>query len=137
MTRSVATDGSVTSGTSAWLEAPWAASPAAARAVRNVTRAVASLSRDSPSRMVVTRRGRPMLRATEVAATASGGATMAPSAMATANGIGSSSQATTATPTAVNSTRPTESPRMAARLARMSSSDVDSAAAYSSGGSRP
>ena len=70
-----------------------------------------------------------MLRATEVAATASGGATIAPSAMARAKGIGSSSHDTTATPSAVKSTSPTESPRMAARLALMSSSDVDRAAA--------
>ena len=40
--------------------------------------AVASLSRDSPWRMVVTRDGSPTLRATAVAATASGGATTAP-----------------------------------------------------------
>jgi len=77
----------------------------------------------------VTRRGRPMLRATDVAATASGGATIAPRAMATAKGIGSSNHATTATPRAVKSTSPTDRPRMEARLALMSSSDVDRAAA--------
>ena len=90
--------------------------PAAASAVRRVTRAVASLSRDSPSRIVVIRRGRPIRRATEVAATASGGATIAPRARARAKGIGSSSQATSPTPSAVNSTRPTERLRMATRL---------------------
>ena len=47
----------------------------AAMAVRSATRAVASLSSDSPSRIVTTRRGRPIRRATAVAATASGGAT--------------------------------------------------------------
>ena len=55
---------------------------AAAIAVRRATRAVASLSSDSPSRMVTTRRGRPILRAIAVAATASGGATTAPMAIA-------------------------------------------------------
>ena len=75
------------------------------------------------------RRGRPIRRATEVAATASGGATIAPRASASANGIGSSSHATTPTPTAVKSTSPTERLRMAPRCAVTSSSEVDSAAA--------
>ena len=50
------------------------------------TRAVASLTSDSPSSIVTTRRGRPIRRAMAVAATASGGATTAPSANAAANG---------------------------------------------------
>ena len=62
---------------SPWAEAP---RPPAAMAVRRATRAVASLSSDSPSRMVTMRRGRPMLRPIAVAATASGGATTAPRA---------------------------------------------------------
>jgi hypothetical protein len=56
----------------------------AAIAVRSVTSAVASLRRLSPSRSVTTRRGMPTRRATALAATASGGATTAPSARASA-----------------------------------------------------
>ena len=52
--------------------------PIATMAVRRMVIAVASLNRDSPSRIVTTRRGRPIRRATAVAATASGGATTAP-----------------------------------------------------------
>ncbi len=88
--------------------APWAARPAAASAVRSVTRAVASLSSDSPSRMVVIFRGRPIRRATAVAATASGGATIAPRARASAKETGRSHHTTRATPRAVKSTSPTE-----------------------------
>ena len=53
--------------------------------VRRATSAVASLSSDSPSRMVTIRRGRPMRRPMAVAATASGGATTAPIAKHTAH----------------------------------------------------
>ena len=125
------TDETVTSGASSpVLPTPWATtSPVAASAVRRVTRAVASLSSDSPSRMVVIRRGRPIRRATDVVATASGGATIAPRASATAKEIGSNNQATSPTPSAVNSTSPTDRLRMAPRCARTSSSEVDSAAA--------
>ena len=52
----------------------------AAMAARRQTSAVASLTRLSPSRMVTIRRGMPTRRAMAVAATASGGATTAPSA---------------------------------------------------------
>ena len=52
----------------------------AAMAVRSATSAVASLSSDSPSRIVTTLRGSPIRRAMAVAATASGGATTAPMA---------------------------------------------------------
>ena len=131
ISRSMPTDETVTSwASSPRLPTPWATtSPAAASAVRNVTRAVASLSSDSPSRMVVIRRGSPIWRATEVAATASGGATIAPRASASAKEIGSISQATSPTPRAVKSTSPTDRLRMAPRCARTSSSEVDSAAA--------
>ena len=54
----------------------------AAIAVRSETSAVASLSSDSPSRIVTMRRGRPIRRPIAVAATASGGATTAPIANA-------------------------------------------------------
>ena len=110
----------------------------AAIAVRSATSAVASLSSDSPSRMVTTLRGSPMRRAMAVAATASGGATTAP----IANEIGqemSGIKACTMTPTprVVNTTRPTDSSRIARRLALKSTSEVWIAAAYSSGGSSP
>src|SRR6478752_2567152 len=95
----------------------------AAMAVRRQTRAVASLTSDSPSRTVTTRRGSPIRRAIVVAATASGGATTAPSANAAANGTGSSSQVTRPTPRAVNTTRPTERNPIARRLSRKSTSE--------------
>ena len=60
------------------------APPIAAIATRRQVMAVASLTSDSPSKMVTSRRGRPTRRAIEVAATASGGATTAPRAKATA-----------------------------------------------------
>ena len=57
---------------------------ATASAVRSATSAVASLSSDSPSRIVTIRRGSPIRRPIAVAATASGGATTAPIASAIA-----------------------------------------------------
>ena len=100
----------------------------AAMAVRNETSAVASLNSDSPSRIVTTRRGRPVRRAIAVAATASGGATTAPSATAAANGTGSSHHTTSATPNVVNTTRPTDSSMIGRLLAWKSTSDVRIAA---------
>ena len=99
-------------------------------AVRRVTRAVASLSSDSPSRIVTTRRGRPIRLATAVAATASGGATTAPIAMAAAQPMSGTSHCTTA-PTAseVTTTSTTESRRIEPRLALKSTSEVWIAAA--------
>ena len=47
----------------------------------------ASLTRLSPSRIVTTLRGTPSRRKTAVAATASGGATIAPRASAAADGM--------------------------------------------------
>ena len=85
----------------------------AAMAVRRATRAVASLSSDSPSRIVTMRRGSPILRATAVAATASGGATTAPIANETGHEMPGMSACTMApTPKVVNTTRPTESSRI-------------------------
>ena len=98
--------------------------PIAAMAVFRATRAVASLTRLSPSSTVTTRRGRPIDRATAVAATASGGATMAPMASATAQPTGSSSWTTMPTPKVVNSTRPTLSQPIAEALRRKSTSEV-------------
>ena len=64
-----------------------AAVPAATTAVRYTISADASLTRLSPSRIVTIRRGTPSRRKMAVAATASGGATIAPSATAAAIGI--------------------------------------------------
>ena len=84
------------------------------------------------------RRGRPIRRPMAVAATASGGARTAPSANAAGHPrLGTSACTSTATPAAVKTTRPTESSRIGRRLAAKSTSEVCSAAAYSSGGSRP
>ena len=66
--------------------------------------AVASLSSDSPSRIVTSWRGMPTRRAMVVAATASGGATTAPKANASANGTGRISQVITPMPRAVTIT---------------------------------
>jgi hypothetical protein len=109
----------------------------AAIAVRNATSAVASLTRLSPSRTVTTRRGIPIRRAIAVAATASGGATTAPSAKAGAHPIGSSHHASAATPTVVNTTSPTDNRPIGRRFCPKSISEVRRAAAYSSGGSSP
>src|SRR3954447_19257537 len=82
----------------------------AASAVFSATNAVASLTMLSPSRMDTIRRGMPTRRATVVAATASVGATTAPSANAAARLVlGTTHQAARPTATAVNATSPTES----------------------------
>jgi hypothetical protein len=103
----------------------------AARAVLRATSAVASFTRLSPCRIDTTRRGRPMRRATAVAATASGGATTAPraKAAATENGSGTTHSATSATQPVVKSVAPTDSRAIEDRLARKSTSDVRIAAA--------
>ena len=112
--------------------------PARARtAVRNATSAVASLSSDSPSRIVTILRGRPIRRATAVAATASGGETTAPKASAAASGIGSSHQVSRPTVSMVNSTSATARSPIGRMFARISTRDVRIAAAYSSGGRKP
>ena len=107
-------------------------------AVRRATSAVASLSSDSASRMVTTCRGRPILRATDVAATASGGATMAPAASASGQpSSGTSSLTTAPTPKVVTTTSPTDSSRTVRALVRTSINEVWIAAEYSRGGNRP
>ena len=111
--------------------------PSATSPIRTMTRAVASLNSDSPSSRLTSCRGSPMRLATVVAATASGGATTPPNAMASGSGTPSSHQTTRPTPSAVKITRPTESSAMPRRFARRSISDVRMAAAYSSGGSSP
>ena len=73
----------------------------------------ASLTRLSPSRIVTTRRGTPSRRKTEVAATASGGATIAPSAKAGAHcSEGTRVPTTRPTTAVVNSTSPMASRAM-------------------------
>ncbi len=98
-------------------------------------RAVASLNSASPSISVVTTRGTPRRRNTAVAARASVGATIAPSAKAAAQPIsGTRAWATAATATIVTSTSPTESLTMGHRFARRSRIGVSNAAPNSSGG---
>ena len=78
---------------------------AAPMATRYATSAVASLTRPSPSRMVVSDRWAPTVRMTAIAATGSGGETMAPSVNAAGQeNSGVSACATTATATMVTST---------------------------------
>jgi hypothetical protein len=72
-----------------------------------------------------------------VAATASGGATTAPTANATPKGMPSTHMRKPPTPSAVKSTRPTERLTMTPLLLRKSTSEVRIAAAYSSGGRIP
>ncbi|CAN5265900.1 hypothetical protein BH20ACT5_BH20ACT5_01320 [soil metagenome] len=80
---------------------------------------MASLTRLSPARIVTARRGNPTRRPIVVAATASGGATIAPSANAAASGnSGTSAWATSPTTTVVNSTSPIDSSLIGRRFAR-------------------
>ena len=104
------------------------APPSATIAVRSPTSAVASFSSDSPSSTVTTRRGSPIRRAMAVAATASGGATIAPNANAAASGIGSSQYATRPTSTIVKITRPTANRLIDFTFALTSTSEVRMAA---------
>ena len=102
------------------------------------TRAVASLRRLSPSRIVTTLRGSPSRPAIAVTAIASVGAITAASANAAASVIdGTSTKAANPTVTTVKATSPTESSRMLSRRARTSMTDVRMAAANSSGGRMP
>src|SRR5688500_12522093 len=73
------------------------------------TRAVASLTRPSPSRIAVMRVGTPSRRAIASGATTSGGETMAPSTNATAHGSPISQCAAAATTNVANTTQPTAS----------------------------
>ena len=109
----------------------------AAIATRRQVIAVASLTSDSPSRIVTRRRGSPTRRAIVVAAMASGGATTAPKANATGKLTGKISQVIRPTPKAVTTTSSTESCAMDRRLARKSITEVRMAAAYSNGGRNP
>src|SRR6266545_2554621 len=99
-----------------------------------MTRAVASFSSPSASRMVTIRRGIPMRPATATAATGSGGATIAPSTIATAHGSPSAAWASSATALVVATTSPTASIEIGRRSRRRSRRLVCRAAQYSSGG---
>src|SRR6185295_18507733 len=95
----------------------------------------ASFTRLSPSSTATTRRGTGSLETIAAAATASGGETIAPSAMAAAHGSpGNSACAATATTTDVTSTRPTASRVIDARFALNSRGDVKKAAAHNAAG---
>ena len=106
----------------------------AARATEYITSAVASLNIPSPSRMVTSRSGRFSLRATAVAATGSGGETIAPRIQAGPQ-PSPTEWATTATAAAVHTVRPTASASTAPAWARNSDDVVRWVAAKSSGGS--
>src|SRR4029453_9595170 len=96
--------------------------------------ALASFSRLSPSRIVRIRCGGRNGRSTAVAATASGGATTAPSAIAAAHGIvGMSVWTTTATAAVVNPTANTTRLVTGSQLSRRSLSDASYAASSRTG----
>ena len=84
---------------------------------------------------MIIRRGSPTVRPTAVAATASGGETIAPSVNAAASGR-SGSTACTANPTTsvVNSTSPTDSSPIGRMFCRKLITELCQAAANSSGG---
>src|SRR4051794_12173751 len=92
--------------------------PAAASvAKRRMINAEASLSRLPPSRITLSRRGSGLERRIVVAAAASGGATMAPSAIAAAQGRpGASQRAISPTANVVESTAPTTRPATGAQI---------------------
>ena len=109
--------------------------PIATIATFNVTSEVASLNSDSPSSTVTRLRGRPTRRANATAATASGGATIAPSASAAANGRpGITMVITNATVNAVSRTSTTDSWKIGRISCRIATAEDSKAAAYSSGG---
>jgi hypothetical protein len=90
---------------------------------------VPSLIRLSPSTTVTIRRGTPSLRAMDVAASASVGATTAPSTNAAAHGRpGISAWATPATAKVVSTTSPTASSAIGRQALNSSRSEVKNAA---------
>jgi hypothetical protein len=97
--------------------------------------AVASLSSPSPWIRVSSRGGRPTLRPTASAATGSGGATAAPSAIPAAS-VAPVTNSSKPTPisSAVTSTSSTDRLTTVRRLRRIADSEESSAALYSSGG---
>ena len=107
---------------------------AATVAMRNIRSAVASLKRLSPSSITNSRCGVFRRRSTAVAAAASGGDTIAPSAMAVAHDIsGMTSRATQATAAMVRSTVKKARLSTGARLWRRSRGEASYAASSSTG----
>src|SRR5262245_5005895 len=101
---------------------------AATTAARYRTRAVPSLTSDSPSTTVTIRLGTPSRRMIAVAAIGSVGATAAPRTNAAAHDISSTHMcATTATAHVVNTTSPIARAPIGRTLARSSRSDVKNA----------
>lgn len=108
---------------------------AAISATRNAVSAVASLNRLSPTSTVTVRRGRPRRCATLTAATASGGATIAPSTHAAASGSpGTRRDAAYPTANVVNSTSPIDSSPIDHAFSRRLVNELFHAAENSSGG---
>ena len=90
---------------------------------------MASFISPSPPRMITSRRGRPSFPAIWVAATESGGDTMAPRAKATAQLMSPTSEwMTTATVVMVATTRPTARSMIGRQWVRSSRADVSSEA---------
>src|SRR5688500_597488 len=109
----------------------------AATASLYTSRALASLKRLSPSRITSSRCGGRSCFSTVVAAAASGGATIAPSAIAAAHGIaGTIACATTATTMTVSATAPSASPAIGRQFARMSRGDESNAASSRTGATK-
>jgi len=107
----------------------------AAIAVRSSTSAVASLTRPSPSSTVTSRGGSPSFLPTDVAATASGGETTAPSAIEAASPRpGTSACTRRPTSTADTITSPTDSAVIVPRSRRKSVTFTWTAAEYRIGG---
>ena len=108
---------------------------AAAIAVWKMTREAASLNRPSDCSVDMIRRGIETVPATASTATGSGGASIAPSAMAAAIEIpGMRNRADPATAATVTPTRATAMPRIVRQRIENSAHDVFCAAAKSSGG---
>ena len=106
-----------------------------AMAIANNDSAAASLTSDSPVRIAISRLGRPSLRPTATAVTASGGATIAPSNSASMKvNSGINAEATSPTANAVITTIATPRPRIGLMLRMKLGIENPSAAVYNSGG---
>src|SRR5215207_8756133 len=102
-----------------------------------MSRALASLKRLSPSRITSRRCGGRSCLSTVVAAAASGGATMAPSATAAPQGIsGTSALTTSATTTMVSATAPRARLATARQFARRSRGEASKAASKRTGATK-
>ena len=104
------------------------AAPTAPSAILYAVSAVASLTSDSPSRIVPIRAGPPSRRMIDVAATGSVGPSTAPRTIAGAHAIPTTQWATAATATTVRSTSPIASSPTGTALSRSSYAEVENAA---------